>query len=223
MHIIAHRGASYYEPENTLISLGRALKWKADYIEFDVRKTQDDHLVVIHDSKVDRTTNGTGKLSEMALNDVKKLDAGNRQLIPTLDEVLDLIGNKTRILLEIKQKGIEEEILDKLTSYNLHDPLIASFYHSSVQKVKNINSNLETGIILASQPVNVSSIALEVNADAVFIKKKYLDQKMVKEVKNNNISIYPWVVDDLNQAKMFQEIGVSGIVTNKLFDKNKFF
>lgn len=222
MDIIAHRGASYWEPENTLISIERALRMGADYVEFDVRKTRDKQLVVIHDALVDRTTNGQGKVGEILLKDIQKLDAGKKQQIPTLDQVLELVEDKKKIVLEIKEPGYEDLIIEKLQTYNLKSPLLASFYHRSVEKVKRLNPDLKTGVIIASQPLNISNIALSVNADVIFIKKKFLDENIVENVKEYDLNIYPWVVDDIKQAKKFIELGADGLVTNKLLDKSQF-
>ena len=104
---IAHRGASAYEPENTLRSFRRALDMGADLIEFDIRMSSDGHLIVIHDKKVDRTTDGTGLVREMTLGQLKKLDAGKGEKIPTLEEVIDFGKGKTRFVIELKEGGVE--------------------------------------------------------------------------------------------------------------------
>jgi len=222
MDIIAHRGASYLEPENTLSSIKKAIQMDVDYVEFDVRKTKDHYLVVIHDARVDRTTNGQGKVSKMLLKDIQKLDAGKKQIIPTLEQVLELVGHKKRIVLEIKEPGYEDLIINTIQSYNLKSPLLASFYHGSVEKVKKLNPDLKTGVIVSSQPVNISNIALDVNADVNFIKKNFFDVNVVENVKVHDLNIYPWVVDEPEQAKKFLDLGADGFVTNKLLDKKMF-
>lgn len=194
----------------------------ADFVEFDVRKTQDQQLVVIHDSRVDRTTNGQGRVSETPLKDILKLDAGKKQHIPTLKQVLELVEDKKRIVLEIKEPGYEDLIIETIQSYNLKSPLLASFYHASVEKVKRLNPDLKTGVIISSQPVNISNLARDAKADAIFIKKKFLDENMVRNVKVHDLNIFPWVVDEPKQAKKFLEWGADGFVTNKLLDKKIF-
>ena len=89
--VAAHRGWSKKYPENTLLSFKEAIGLGVDQLELDVRVTKDNELVVIHDATVDRTTNGTGKVCEMTLAELKELDAGNGEKIPTLRELMELV------------------------------------------------------------------------------------------------------------------------------------
>lgn len=89
---IAHRGASAYKPENTLASFQKAIDLNVDMIEFDIRLSKDKKIVVIHDETVNRTTNGRGKVRNKDLEQLKLLNAGDGESIPTLEEVLTLIG-----------------------------------------------------------------------------------------------------------------------------------
>lgn len=108
-YVIGHRGVKAACPENTLVSFRKALELKVDAIEFDVRITRDRQLVISHDDAVDRCSNGTGRIADLTLAELRRLDfgvktgpefAGTR--IPTLEETLDLIGPETPILLELK-------------------------------------------------------------------------------------------------------------------------
>ena len=112
MEVIAHRGASYFEPENTLRSFRRAVEMGADRVEVDVRLSKDNKLVVIHDPRVDRTTNGTGRVKDMTLQELKSLDAGKGEKIPTLQEVIDALKD-TKLVIEMKIPGIEEKLSEK--------------------------------------------------------------------------------------------------------------
>ena len=106
MKIIAHRGASAHAPENTLAAFQLALEQGADGIELDVMLSKDGQLIVIHDDKVDRTTNGTGKVADMYLSELKVLDAGQGESLPTLPEVFDRFGGKFLINIELKNYSI---------------------------------------------------------------------------------------------------------------------
>src|SRR6266508_4424456 len=114
MRIYAHRGASATEPENTLRAFRRALDIGAEGIEFDVHLTADRVPVVIHDRNVARTTNGRGNVDELTLAELTELDAGNSERIPTFHDVLDLVGDRVHLDVEIKQAGIEREVLATL-------------------------------------------------------------------------------------------------------------
>ena len=109
---IGHRGACGYEPENTLRSFKKALDLGVDTIELDVHKTKDEATVVIHDEKVDKTTNGTGFVADKSLEEIKKLDAGKGEKIPTLEEVLDLVNRKAQVNIELKGEGTARPVAD---------------------------------------------------------------------------------------------------------------
>ena len=103
MILTGHRGAAALEPENTLLSMQKAIDLSVDQIEIDVHLTSDQHLVVIHDTTVDRTTDGQGAVADFTLEKIKQLDAGKGERIPTLQEVIDLVRGK--VVLQIELKG----------------------------------------------------------------------------------------------------------------------
>jgi len=104
MMIIGHRGAAALEPENTLLSIERAMDIGVDAVEIDVHLSKDKELVVIHDATVDRTTNGTGPVSSYTVQEIKRLDAGKGEAIPTLQEVINLIVRQVSFLLDYNER-----------------------------------------------------------------------------------------------------------------------
>src|SRR5699024_1122413 len=107
------RGASGYAPENTIAAFDKAVEMKADYFELDVQRSKDGQLVLIHDTTVDRTTNGTGAVKDLTLKELKSLDAGSwfdekyaGEKIPTLGETLDRHRGKIKILIELKSPSL---------------------------------------------------------------------------------------------------------------------
>jgi len=98
---IGHRGAKAYEPENTLRSFKRAIELGVDAVELDVRKTKDNEIVVIHNSDVNKTTDGSGSVSDFTLEEIKQFVTENGEQIPTLEEVLDFVGKRVKILVEL--------------------------------------------------------------------------------------------------------------------------
>jgi glycerophosphoryl diester phosphodiesterase len=214
--IIAHRGASAYEPENTLRSVKRALELGADMVEVDVRASRDGHIVVMHDATVDRTTNGKGYVKDMTLRELKKLNAGLGERVPTLQEVAELISGKAQLVVEIKVPRIEKKVLQIVKENELErDVLITSFYHPILKKVKELNSNIRTGAIVASRPIKTAQLAMDADSDALFPKHVYVDSQMVEEAHRHDLAVYPWTVDDLNAIEPLIGMGVNGIVTNK--------
>jgi glycerophosphoryl diester phosphodiesterase len=117
MQIIGHRGASGYEPENTLRSFQKAIDLGVEMIELDVYTCKSGELVVMHDDKVNRTTNGNGYVFNMTLTELKTLDAGKGEKVPTLVEVFDLINKKIAINVELKGEGTAESTAELIQKY----------------------------------------------------------------------------------------------------------
>ncbi len=101
--IMGHRGAPADEPENTLRSFARALAVGVAAVELDVQLTKDGRLAVIHDETLDRTTNGRGRVKDFTLAELKRLDAGRGEPVPSLEEVFDLVQGKAHLVVELKQ------------------------------------------------------------------------------------------------------------------------
>jgi glycerophosphoryl diester phosphodiesterase len=222
--VIAHRGASFYEPENTLRAVRRALDFGVDGVEVDVRSTIEGNIVVIHDETVDRTTNGSGRVKDMSLVELRSLDAGKGEKIPLLEEVLELVGNKAMVIIELKIAGIEERVLGIVEKYDALDRVIfSSFIHGSVKKLKELNPRVKTGVIIRSSPVNPSVLALDAKAENICAFYKYVSLEMVQNVHSHGLNIFAWTVDDVNTAENLIMFGVDGIVTNKpdIIPRNK--
>jgi len=218
MKIIAHRGASFYEPENTLRSIKRAIQMNADFIEVDVRLSKDDELVIMHDADVSRTTNFTGLVKDLNLQELKKLDAGMGEKIPTLEEVINLVKNKTGLVVEIKEPGTEEMVIEKIMENKLNNTIITSFYHKTVQNIRHKYPDIDAGIIFVGQPINIAQLASAANANIIFPSYRYMDGDLVKDAQKNGLRVYPWAIDDPQIFKEFVNMGVDGIVTNKLIE-----
>ncbi len=214
--LVAHRGASFYEPENTLKSINLAFKMKCDYVEVDVRETKDGELVVIHDEKVDRTTNGRGLVKQLTLKEIKRLDAGGGEEIPTLQEVLGLAEKRRgKLIIELKEEGIEEKTVGMLRKQGfIEDAIIVSFYHPSVKKVKELELNIETGVIFSCFPVKPVNLAIDAKANYLLPKYKYLRREMVKDAHENGLKVITWVVNNPYLAKKLIKDNIDGLATN---------
>ena len=215
--IIAHRGASAYEPENTLRSVKKALGLGADMVEVDVRASRDGQIVVMHDAVVDRTTDGKGYVKDMTLKELERLNAGLGERVPTLQEVTELMrGRKAQLVVEIKVPGIGKKVLQILKENELdRQTLVTSFYHPILKRVKELEPNMRTGAIIASRPMKAAQLALDANSNALFPKHVYVDPQMVKEAHRHDLAVYPWTIDTSNEIEPLIKMGVDGIVTNK--------
>ena len=128
--VIAHRGASTYEPENTLRAFELAIRQGAQMIELDLHATRDQRIVVIHDPTLDHTTNLKGRVNQLTLAEIKQADAGKGECVPTLEETLDLTQGKVRLYLEIKDPHAAAETLRIVRARRCQaEVMLASFRH----------------------------------------------------------------------------------------------
>ncbi|MES0350085.1 MAG: glycerophosphodiester phosphodiesterase family protein [Desulfobacteria bacterium] len=214
MMIMGHRGAAALEPENTLRSIERAVEIGVDAVEIDVRLSKDRELVVIHDSTVDRTTNGSGPVNGYALDDLKKLDAGGGQTIPTLQEVMELIGHKVKLVIELKEEETERMVVELIKRNNLDDNVyVISFWHELVKTVKVIESCIKTGVLLVGCPVD-TCVASQASADALVMKYNFVNRHFVEMVHKDGLKVFVWNIDDRYLLKPYVDMGVDGIGSN---------
>lgn len=230
---IAHRGASGYAPENTMAAFEKSFDMKADMFEIDVQMSKDGEIVVIHDTSVDRTTDGTGKVKNMTLEELHQLDAGSwfgeefaGEKIPTLDEVLDEFRGKSGILIEIKSPalypGIEEKIAKKLKERNMHKPnnnkvIVQSFNHESVQTFHSLLPSVPVGVLVGYKADGISDDKLDTfssYADYVNPSKRMVSDELVESIHERDMQIHPWTVRDRESAEALVEAEVDGIITD---------
>jgi len=217
MKIIAHRGARASEPENTVRAMNKAFECGADAVEVDLRFTCDHKLVVIHDDTLERTTNGTGKVSDMTIEQLRALDAGKGERIPELSEALSVAKRYSRpLVIELKEEGMEWQVLEEVTEAGLGDKvIISSFIHTSLRNLKEKAPEIKTGVIIASVPVNPVRLVQDAKADVIFAKYSRITREFIDAcVGYEGIEVYLWTVntiDDLNNAISY---GVDGVVTD---------
>ena len=214
MIIMGHRGAAALEPENTLLSIGRAIEIGVDAVEIDVRLNKDKEVVVIHDSTVDRTTDGTGPICAFTVEEMKKLDAGKGQPIPTLQEVIEFIGNKVILVIELKEEGTARRVFELIKRNNLVDTVyVISFWHRLVKSIKEMDSRIKTGVLLMGCPVD-TCIATQASADALVMNFAFVDMKFVQTAHKEGLKVFVWNIDRRDLLKPYADMGVDGIGTN---------
>jgi len=213
--IISHRGASEYEPENTMSSFKKAVELGTHMIEFDIRMSLDRELMVIHDKKVNRTTNGKGYVKDKTVEELKELDAGNGERIPTAEEVLSQFANKTKFVIELKELNTEEKLLEIIHKFNLiNDVYIVSFHKRILKKIKYMEPSLITGLI-KFYPSNIFKDCTYCNADVVAVFRSFINRKLVKKLEDKNLILFSWTVNKKDLGLKMKNIGVRGVVTNK--------
>jgi len=213
--IIAHRGASEYEPENTFSSYEKAIEMGAQMIEFDVRLSLDNKLVSIHDGKVNRTTNGTGKVKDKTAKELKELDAGNGNKIPMIEDIFSRYAKKTKFVIELKDYHTEEPVLELIKEYkNIDDVYIVSFSKRILKNVKNLEPKITTGLI-KFLPTNISRDCKYCGADVIAVFRYFINKKLVEKTNKQGLNLFAWTVNDPVQCMQFKKLGLTGVVTNK--------
>ena len=212
---IGHRGARAYAPENTLKSFKKALEIGVDAIELDVRKTKDGHLAVLHDADVKRTTNGEGLVSELTLKEIKDLDAGSGEKIPTLEETLDFLDKKVRVFVELKETGIEKEVLSMVHEKRLEkNVVIVSFLEDALTKVRELDKDIETGLIYARHK-NPLKAALELKANYLLALYSFTHTANVEKAYEYGLKVIVWTINSPQEAEEYAKKGVDGIASDK--------
>jgi len=217
---IGHRGAMGYAPENTLKSFKKALELNVDAVELDIYVCKSGELVVIHDDKVNRTTNGKGYVVEKTFEELSTLDAGEGEKIPKLSEVLDLIDRKVKVNIELKgvktakpvHELIEKYVKNKGWEYD--DFLISSFNHYELKKFRKLNPKIKIGALISGIPIGFSKFAKMLNVDSVNLCFEFINQEFVDDAHNRNLKVYVWTVNDSDDIERMKTFGVDGIFSN---------
>jgi glycerophosphoryl diester phosphodiesterase len=213
--IVGHRGAAGLAPENTLLSFYTAMNLGVHMIELDVHETLDGHLVCIHDSNVERTTNGTGNVAEMSLQELRLLDAGQGEKIPLLCEVLDMARNRMKVNIELKTLGVEKSVLDEVVSRKMiNEVIVSSFLRKSLITIKELNSEIKIATLVAVPTNDLILYALELGSVAINPQFSLVSYDMIEEAHRNSLKIYPWTVNDNSQMLELLQMGVDGVITD---------
>ena len=220
--IFAHRGSKGKYPENTLLSFEKALHENADGIELDVHLTKDGEVAVIHDEKLERTTNGKGYVKDFTLAELKKLNAGDNQQIPTLAEVFTMLGNTdTELNIELKTghisyNDIESKVLSVADKYSGGRNVIYSSFHlPTLIRLKKLNSQAKIAWLLHMQsPLPNPADYIE----TLGLEALHLEKGMVLSNPAHYRDIYDklrvWTVNDENEIKELIKLGVGAIITD---------
>jgi glycerophosphoryl diester phosphodiesterase len=202
VHICAHRGHSIGAPENTLPALEAAASYGATVAEIDVVLTRDDHLVLLHDEILDRTTNGKGRVADLSLAEVKRLDAGSwfgpgfsGTRVPTLQEALAAARSLgMALLIEIKErqrpKAVIEQLVRLLESENaVDDVLVISFDHVSLAQLKDRLPAIRTELITHARHVDPLGMAQRAGASSVSIEWDMFDAGDALALHSANVAV----------------------------------
>jgi len=212
---IGHRGARAYEPENTLRSFTKAIELGVDAVELDARRTREGEVVVIHDAKVDKTTNGKGLVSDLTLNEIKQLVTDKGERIPTLDEALDFLDRKVKIAIELKETGLEKKVLDLVHEKGLErNVIIVSFLEEALRKVRELDDEVDIGLIYVRHR-NPIKAALDLGANYLLSLYRFTHTANVKKAHENGLKVIVWTINKQEEVLEYVKKGVDGIASDR--------
>jgi glycerophosphoryl diester phosphodiesterase len=228
-YFFAHRGASAYAPENTLAAFQLALEQGAPAIEFDVKLTADRHVIVIHDSTLDRTTNGEGAVNVRPLAAIKQFDAGGwfgedfkGERIPTLDEVFSALGGKIFMNVELTNyttpfDGLVDEVAELAEKHKVQDSImVSSFYPTNLIRARQLLPEVPRGqLVLAGRAgwwQRAWGAWLDLQADHPYTSDVSIEKIALSRSKNRRVHV--WTVNDPVEMNRLREIGVDAIFSD---------
>lgn len=224
---IGHRGAAGTHPENTMVSFRRALELGVDGIEFDVQRTRDGHLVVIHDGMVDRTTNGSGLVMSFTLEELKALDAGSLkgaqfagEPIPTLQELIRSTPRELFLFLELKAgsihyPGIEEELVQQLHQEGaLGRVQVSSFDHHALKRVGELDPAIPLGVLYSERLLDPVGMAKAIGAEALHPAWEWITPDFVAAAHEAGLKVNTWTVNHPFAIERLRQFGVDGIMSD---------
>lgn len=221
----AHRGASGRSPENTLLAFRYAFELGADAIECDVQLSADGAPVIIHDATVERTTNGQGQVDQLSFEELRRLDAGAGEQIPTLQEVLDLCrAAGKQVNLELKAETLEQtnrvgQVVGELLESGDYQEmvLISSFWLPAVTRFKSEHPQFRTGTLHSGTRwrfTNMLTFARAAGADAIHPHVRLTSRALVEAAHAAGLQVNVWTVDQPKIIARLASWGVDGIMTN---------
>ena len=214
-HVVGHRGIDKLAPENTIKSFKKAIKLGVNAVECDIHCTADQELVVIHDTTADRTTNGTGNISEMQLTHILELATATGEKIPRFDQVLDTIKGKCKLICELKGTGTEIAA-DIVENFGLMDQV--TFISSSVSRLKNVFKKFPSAQIspIFSKSSEIDLIKLKlIGAKSLDIYHKIVTQQIANKIHSAGFFLRVWTPNTVTDFERLIKIGVEAITTDR--------
>ena len=215
LRIGAHRGAMVYAPENTLAAFEKAIEQGAYRVEFDLRRSRDGHIVAIHDDSVDRTTDGSGAVRQMDLAELKKLRSGGEEL-PTFAETIACMRGRTRMLIELKDEDIAEQVVRQIEAEGVLDQCtLSSFHEPSLLAAHRLNPALELAYFLVEpKPFDAAQIVAELNARLLIVWPRAAEPEYIADAKANGMEVRCGFRDNLSYDEtyaIFRQLADAGV------------
>jgi glycerophosphoryl diester phosphodiesterase len=217
MFRIGHRGAAAYAPENTLVSIQRATELAVDFVEIDVQPSSDGVIVLMHDKRVDRTTDGTGYVREMAWSSLRHLKHKIEPLpIPRLEEALEAVRDKAQLIIELIDPSIVKSVIRIVEDVSVIDQVVlASFHHKALLVARSIASNLRTLALMEGVPISSTRFARDARCTHAGLSVDSITAEFVGDLQRSGFVVFAYTANDERDMRWMGQIGVDGIVSDR--------
>lgn len=217
---IGHRGAAGWEPQNTISSFKKAIALDCDVIETDLHVCRSGEIVLCHDARIDKSSDGAGLIADLTLDELKSFDFGKGERIVQLEELLALAEGRVRLNLELKSDGsgiaaasvIEETI--RRTSWNAEDFLITSFNHPELVMFHAELPSVPVGALIKSVLIDTVSYLDQLDVSVLVTSLEFINQSLVDDVHDSDRSVFVYTVNEPHDIDRMYELGVDGIISN---------
>lgn len=231
MKVFGHRGFSGEYPENTMLAFQKAVDAGCDGIELDVQLTKDLVPVIMHDEKVDRTSDGTGYIYDQTFDELRKLDCSypekyngkfGKLQIPSLREYLEWMAEQEDLVTNIELKNsvyyygsLEQKVMDLIYEYGLEDRIIlSSFNNASIVLCRQMDETIKDGFLVDTFVDNAGVYARTCEVQYYHPNLKYLTEEHVRSCSQNGIGVNVWTVNEEEDMRRMKKWGVHSIITN---------
>lgn len=214
LKIYAHRGVSARHPENTLEAFQAAVDAGVYGVELDIHCSADGLPVVIHDDRLERTTNGAGSVTERSVSELRAIDAGNGQYVPTFEEVVALADGRLHVDIEIKGKNCEQGVLDVLAAYPNTRAAISSFDWEVLANVRALDPDFELWVLTSTISDDAIATANGLGATALAVNHRTIDRAEMTRASDAGLDVMAWTVNSQKEADRLRELGVVAICTD---------
>ena len=211
--IVGHRGAAGLEPENTLRSFSRAIAVGVDAVELDVYCV-DGHLVVIHDDKLERTTNGHGAVMNTPFETLRSLAAGRGEPIPTLDEVIELVAGRVAINIELKGDGTAAPVARCIAAQPNAEILVSSFEHAELDRFRRESPIALVAPLFHRPSPQMFDIAAALGAWSINVSARLATPELLREIARRGYRSLVYTINEKATAQTLRAAGAGGVFTD---------
>ena len=215
-YVCGHRGAAGLKPENTLAGFREAVAMGADFVECDVHLSRDGEIVVIHDDTLDRTTNATGAVRGLTLAEIRMADAGGGERVPTLDEVLDVVVPKARLLCELKNDTVVPAAVAKVRERGLLDRVtFISFNVAALTLARAQGADVKLGYLLFNPSEADIAFAQYLKAESIDMDYRRACYHVIRAIHGAGLLARCWTPNDPVEFAALVGLGIDSITTDR--------